>query len=93
MRSIKKLQTDCTLLSNCITKPSYLIQHHKGIVFDRVKRNNGSYNYMVYLEDLKIISRLTTHFELDNYSKNSFKLFLFEGEDNIKKKIKLQIIQ
>ena len=93
MRSIKKLQTDCTLLYNCIMKPSYLIQHHKGIVFDRVKRNNGSYNYMVYLEDLKIISRLTTHFELDNYSKNSFKLFLFEGEDNIKKKIKLQILQ
>lgn len=91
MRSIKKLQTDCNLLYNCIHNPDYLDLIHKGVVFDKVKRNNGSFNYTVYLEGLKLISRITTHFELEEYSHNNFKLYLFEGEDKVKKKIKLQL--
>ena len=91
MRSIKKLQTDCNLLYNCIHNPDYLDLIHNGVVFDKVRRNNGSFNYTVYLEGLKLISRITTHFELDEYSYNKFKLYLFEGEDKVKKKIKLQL--
>jgi len=91
MRSIKKLQTDCNLLYNCIHNPDYLDLIHNGVVFDKVRRNNGSFNYTVYLEGLKLISRITTHFELEEYSHNNFKLYLFEGEDKVKKKIKLQI--
>ena len=93
MRSIKKLQNDCMLLYNCITTPSYLNKTHEGVVFDKVKRNNGSFNYTVYLEGLKMISRITTHYELENYSHTKFRLFMFEAEDNIKKKVKLQIVQ
>ena len=33
MRSIKKLQNDCTLLYNCITMPKYLDATHNGVVF------------------------------------------------------------
>lgn len=93
MRSIKKLQTDCMLLYNCLTHDNYLNKTHIGIVFDKVKRNNGSFNYTVYLEDLKIISRITTHYELNNYSTSQFRLFIFESEDNIKKKVRLHIVE
>lgn len=93
MRSIKKLQNDCSLLYNCINTPRYLVEHHTGIVFDKVRRNNGSFNYTVYLEGLNIISRLTTHIELEEFTANKFKLFMFESEYNTKRKIKLQLLQ
>lgn len=93
MRSIKKLQNDCSLLYNCITTPKYLEEKHNGVVFDKVRRNNGSFNYTVYLEDLNIISRLTTHVELIEYTVNKFQLYLFDSEYNVKRKIKLQLVQ
>ena len=93
MRSIKKLQNDCTLLYNCISKPVYLNNLHTGVVFDKVRRNNGSFNYTVYLEDLHIMSRLTSHIDLCDFSLNKFKLYMFEGEHNIKRKIKLQLVE
>ena len=92
MRSIKKIQTDCNLLYNCTNNPIYLDIEHTGIIFDKMKRNNGYYNYTVYLEKLKIMSKFITALDLPEYSKQNFKLYLFESEEKIKKKIKLQII-
>jgi hypothetical protein len=47
---------------------------------------------MVYLEKLKLLSRITTSIDVPNLSKESFKLFLFEDEYSIRKKIRLQIV-
>ena len=92
MRSIRKVQTDCNLLHNCSYNPQYLENIHNGVVFNKVKRNNGAYNYMVYLDKLKIVSRITVHQELNEYSKNNFKLYLFNDEETLKQKIKLQLV-
>tara|TARA_B100002019_G_C21249475_1_gene590282 strand:+ start:204 stop:1994 length:1791 start_codon:yes stop_codon:yes gene_type:complete len=92
MRSIRKVQTDCNLLHSCFKNPCYLEMEHEGVVFDKVRRVNGAYNYMVYLENLKLMSRITVHQDIDEYSKNKFRLYLFHDEDTLKKKIKLQII-
>ena len=92
MRSIKKIQTDCQLLFNCMKNPQYLQNIYNGILFDKVQRNSGSYTYNVFIEELNIISRITTHVDESDYSKCKLKLFLFETEDNVKKKVKLQIV-
>ena len=92
MRSIKKIQTDCQLLFNCMKNPQYLQNIYNGILFDKVQRNSGSYTYSVFIEELNIISRITTHIDESDYTKCKLKLFLFETEDNVKKKVKLQIV-
>jgi len=48
---------------------------------------------MVYLDELKLLSRITTINNFENYSRVSCKLYLFEDEYKIKKKIRLQIIE
>ena len=48
---------------------------------------------MVYLEELKLLSRITTQTDVSNYSYNNFNMYLFEDEDKLKKKIRLQIIE
>lgn len=92
MRSIRKIQTDCDTLNRCYTNPDIMEIEHNGIVFDKVAKNDGMINYMVYLEKIKLLSRISTHVDVPNYSKNMFKMYLFEDEDKAKRKIRLQII-
>jgi len=90
MRSIRKIQTDSELLNRCFKDPVIMEKEHTGIVFDKITKNDGTMHYMVYLEQLKMLSRINTSIDVPNYSNNKFKVFLFEDEDKVKKKIRLQ---
>ena len=93
MRSIRKVQTDCNVLYRCYNDSSIMDNVQKGIIFDKNEKIDGIYTYMVYLVELKLLSRITTINNFENYSRVSCKLYLFEDEDKIKKKIRLQIIE
>jgi exoribonuclease R len=92
MRSIRKVQTDCEVLRKCTSVPEIINSIHQGIIFDKVQKNDGTYSYMVYLEHPKMLMRLNSLMCLDNYSNHTFKLFVFEDENHIRKKIKLEMI-
>lgn len=92
MRSIRKIQTDCEVLHRCFTEPDIMSSQHKGVIFDKLRKTEGGFIYMVYLEDLQLLSRFKTYNELENYSSHLFSLFLFQDEHNMKKKIRVQMI-
>lgn len=92
MRSIRKIQTECSLLNLCMKQPDILKQQYNGVVFDKIKKNDGTYNYMVYIKSIKMLCRYICPYEITNYSTNKFMLFIFHNEDKYKKKIRLQII-
>jgi hypothetical protein len=91
MRLIRRVQEDCEILCKCTAQPELLEREHRGILFDKTKKNDGFYNYMVYLEDIGILSKIVTYEELEEYSYMTFRLFLFKGEDKIKRKIRVSI--
>ena len=91
MRSIRKVQVDCDVLNQCSAHPEWMQQSHEGVAFDRVQKTDGTYSYMVYLENLRILSRISTTRDLANYSKHQFRLFVFEDENKIKNKIRLEL--
>jgi len=93
MRSIRKVQTDCQLVERCFKTPDIMKIEHTGVVFDKLKKSDNTYCYMVYLEDIKLLSRITCKTDVLNYSKNQFKVYLFEDEDKIKNKIRLSIVE
>jgi exoribonuclease R len=92
MRSIRKIQTECELLNRVFNHPELMDVEHEGIVFDKIMKNDGSINYMIYLEKLKLLSRINTHNDIPNYTVCKCKMYLFEDEDKVKKKIRVQII-
>jgi exoribonuclease R len=92
MRSIRKVQTDCHILHECFKNASIMNTIYDGVIFDKIKKNDGSIVYMVYLEELKLLARIKTYTDYDNYTKHSFKIFLFEDEYHVKNKIRLQLI-
>jgi hypothetical protein len=80
------------LLHLCTSDPTILEKLWNGYVFDIVDPNQ----YIIYIPDLKIFSRVILREKigekLDLYSKGQFKLFIFNNEAKMKKKIRLQYI-
>ena len=91
MRAIRKVQIDCNLLNLCFTNPTILEPLYDGYCFDKLERNDGLFQYIVFLPELKITSRITLRDNLDNYERRKYKLFVFTNEDKMKKKIRLQL--
>ena len=93
MRSIRKVQCDCTLLDMCHTSPETMDKEYDGYLFDKISRNDGLFQYVVYLPELKLSSRLTMRDDIENFTHRKFKLYLFDNEDKFKRKIRLQVLQ
>jgi len=91
MRAIRKVQCDCSLLDLCTTTPTVMEKTYEGYSFDKIIRNDGLYQYIVYLPELKLASRITLRENIENYQKSNYKLYLFLDEDNFKRKIRLQL--
>ena len=93
MRSIRKVQCDCNLLDLCQNNPDIMEKNYNGYMFDKLARNNGLYQFIVYLPELKLTSRITTRDkDIENFQTHFFKLFLFIDEENFKRKIRLHLL-
>ena len=91
-KSIKKVQNECNLLHLCTSDPTILEKVWNGYVFDIVEHNNGLFQYIIYIHELKIFGKIVLREKLDLYCKGQFKLFIFNNEAKMKKKIRLQFI-
>ena len=99
-RGIRKVQNTCELLHKCTNVPSILNVEHSGILFDKKQKTIRTslpgeciecFIYSVYLEDLKLISKLQSYNEFYVGEKYSFKLYLFHNE--YKQKIRVQLVE
>jgi exoribonuclease R len=92
MRSIRKVQNDCSLLNLCANTPETLSKIYSGYCFDKIIRNDGLFQFIVYIPELKMSSRVIIQNNLENYHQCECKLFIFNNEEKFKKKIRLQIL-
>jgi len=65
---------------------------YNGFVFERIERNDGLFQYLVYLPELKMMNRITTRHSLEDRTMHNFKIYLFMDEDRLKQKIRLEYI-
>jgi exoribonuclease R len=91
MRSIRRVQNDCQLLNICSTNKELLEREYDGFIFDKIKRNDGLYQYMVYLKELNMTNRITTRHDFKNYSFQQFKIYIFHDQERLKHKVRLEI--
>lgn len=91
-RAVRKVQSDCSLLEMCTNHKELYEKTHTGVVFDKIKRNDGYFQYGVYLYETKLVSRIKMLNDVDNYTEHNFKIYLFRNEECFKKKIKLLLI-
>jgi hypothetical protein len=92
MRAIRRVQTECSLLEMITNRPNISDILFDGYVFDKIKRNDGLFQYIVYLHEIKIVTRITARHDLNNYASGKFKVYLFQDENTLKRKIRLQLM-
>ena len=92
MRSIRKVQCDCSLLDLCANNADIIDKEYDGYVFDKITRNDGLFQYIVFLPELKLSSRITLRDDFENFDSRKFKLFLFNDEESFKRKIRLHLV-
>jgi hypothetical protein len=92
MRAIRRVQNDCILLDTSAKNISILDSIYDGYCFDKLARNDGLFQYIVYLPELKMTSKITVREDMENYAARKYKLFLFNNEEKFKRKIRLQIV-
>jgi hypothetical protein len=92
MRSIRKVQCECSLLDLCYNNPETMESEYQGYIFDKIIRNDGLYQYIAFLPKLKLSSRIILREDLDNFECKKFKLFIFNNEEKFKRKIRLQMM-
>jgi len=92
MRSIRKVQCDCTLLDLCNNDPAILEKEYDGYIFDKICRNDALFQYIVFLPELKLSSRITLRNNFENFECKKFKMYLFNNEEKFKRKIRLHLI-
>lgn len=93
MRAIRKLQNRCQLLAKCVCEPSILEKLYNGYCFDKLDRNDGLFQYVVYLPDLKMVSKFTGPNDIQDFQCRKFKLYLFKDEGTFKQKIKMNLVE
>ena len=91
-KSIRKVQMDCELLTKCINSPEIMDSVHDGIVIEKTGTATTIFAYMVYIEQLKMMTRVKTDADYSLYSKVSCKLYLFQDEDKVRNKIRTAIL-
>ena len=92
MRSIRKVQNDCSLLNLCENNNEILEKTYTGFIFDKIERNDKLYQYMVYIPELKMVNRFTSRYDMTNNKNYDFKIFIFIDEIRLKQKIRLELI-
>lgn len=93
MRSIRKVQNDCSLLNLCSKNEKLTTMKMKGFVFDKIQRNNKLFQYSVYLPEIKMINRITISDELINLSEYQFQIYIFMDEIKLKQKIRIVYVE
>lgn len=93
MRAIRKLQNKCELLQKCYNNPSTLETLYNGYCFDKLDRNDGLFQYVVYLPALNMVSKFTGPQDINHFEERKFQLYLFKDESTFKQKIKMNLIE
>lgn len=92
MRSIRKVQNDCSLLKICCDDADTLDKIYNGFIFDKIIRNDKLYQYMVYIPELKTVNRFTSRYSKENMSQQPFKLYVFMDENQLKQKLRIELL-
>lgn len=93
MRSIRKVQTECSLLELCTNNPEIGSTQYDGYLFDKIVRNDGLFQYMCYIPFLKMVSKVNSQVDKNNFDCSIFQVFLFQDENKMKQKIRIHLLE
>ena len=92
MTSIRKIQLQAKLLELCMKNPKFHEKQYNGFVFDKSVLDNAMFQYNAYIPSLKIVSRIISNYDRNDYDKCLFRIYTFQDEDQYKKKVRIDLV-
>jgi|UniRef100_A0A6C0DXM6 exoribonuclease R len=90
MRKIKKGQNESWLLYHFYKDPNIIGRNHYGRIVDK-KMSGGIFKYSVYLAEYRLFTSFKTNEILEPSCVISFRLYLFESEHEVKRKVRIEM--
>jgi hypothetical protein len=87
MKKIRRLQSDCEMLNYVNTHPECLEKTYDSIVVSNTDKHST-----LYIESLKLLTTVKVTQPLIKYDKVKCQLYVFEKEEQMKKKIRVQLL-
>jgi len=87
LRRIRKTQNQCKMLDVATREQSKIF---KAILFEK-SETDKLFNYKIYIPELKLTSTLKTDKDFENYTEKEVKIYVFQDEKRVKRKIRFQI--
>lgn len=92
MRAVRRVQTQCSLLAMCSVSEHSI--ECDAYLFDKHVINEETFMFSVYLKSLNLMYKLkTTDSNIQNGSTHHVRVVVFNEEDSLKKKIRLQLLK
>ena len=89
MKKIRRIQADANILYTVVNDPDLLKNVYKGVILEKGEESVTT----VYIEELKWITQCKLpDTQLNVYDKIKCKIFVFDNEEQMRKKIRIQII-
>lgn len=89
MKNIRKVQSDCSVLHKVYNAPEYTDKVLKCTILNEVEPSK----YNVYVPDLQWIACVYSTDSYSSYETIYCKVYLFENEEQMRKKVRLQIVE
>ena len=91
VKLIRRTQMDCELLQRC-KDIDVVGKQFRGVIIDYCEVDYGFYEYTVYLEELKLLAKVRSADLMGVHSVATFSMFMFDDEDKLYKKVRLQMV-
>ena len=91
VKLIRRTQMDCELLQRC-KDVDVVGKQFSGVIIDYCEVDYGFYEYTVYLEELKLLAKVRSADLMGVHSVATFSMFMFDDEDKLYKKVRLQMV-
>jgi exoribonuclease R len=88
-KDIRRVQMDCELLAMFDKLPPNSL--FDGVLFDRCDLRHGVFEFTVYIEDLKMFSRIHTTEFMENYTRSKVQIYVFQDETRLCRKIRCKV--
>jgi len=86
LRRVRKTQNQCKMLDVATREQSKIFN---AVLFE--KETDKLFKYKIYIPELKLTSTLKTDKDFDNFVEKEVKLYVFQDEKRLKKKIRFQL--
>ena len=91
VKLIRRTQMDCELLQRC-KDVDVVGKQFRGVIIDYCEVDYGFYEYTVYLEEHKLLAKVRSGDLVGVHSVATFSMFMFDDEDKLYKKVRLQMV-